>query len=329
MRRNLKIANSMLDLIGDIPLVRLNRVGWNTGSEILVKPEFLNPSGSIKDRIARMMIEQAEQDGQLNRDKMIIEATTGNTGTALAFVAAVKGYRFAAYAPTKVANRSRMAIMQAYGAQVETVDAEAYAEKQRQKGAADTSVHGGRVELTGRAICLDLERERGDMWWARQFSNPLNVAAHREWTAREIVEQTDGRLDAFVASVGTGGTLLGVAQALKAHNPAILIVGVEPAGSPMMGAPEDYPIIPGISDGIIPQIWASGLVDRVMAVTDEEAIAQAHELAEKEGIFCGMSSGANVVACLRLAAELEPGQRIVTVLPDSRDRYLEIEKYTT
>jgi len=330
MRRDIKIADSMLDLIGEIPLVRLNRIGAETGCEFLVKPEFLNPSGSIKDRIAKMMIEQAEQDGLLDSDKSVIEATTGNTGTALAFVSAVKGYRFTAYAPTKVANKSRMAIMQAFGANLEVVDAEAYAEERKKKaGSTDTSVHGGRVELTGRQICLDLERERGDVWWARQFSNALNVAAHREWTAREILEQTDGRLDAFVASVGTGGTLLGVSQALKAHNPAIMIVGVEPAGSPMMGAPEDYPIIPGISDGIIPQIWESRLVDQVMSVTDEEAINQAHTLTQCEGIFCGMSSGANVAACLRLAAELGPGKRIVTVLPDSRDRYLEVEKYTT
>lgn len=325
MRRDIKIADSMLDLIGDIPLVRLNRVGKDAGVEILVKPEFLNPSGSIKDRIAKIMIENAEKEGLIGDDTVIIEATTGNTGTALAFVSAVKGHPFTAYAPARVANRSRMAIMLAYGADLETVDAEAYA---AQRG-ADTSVHGGRVELTGRQMCLDLERENDNIWWARQFKNPDNVAAHREWTAREILEQTDGRLDAFVASVGTGGTLLGVAQALKSHNPAILVVGVEPAGSPMMGSPETYPIIPGVSDGIIPQIWQSKLVDRVENVTDEEAINQAHQLAQQEGIFCGMSSGANVVACLRLAREVGPGKRIVTVLPDSRDRYLEVEKYTT
>lgn len=325
MKRDIKIADSMLDLIGDIPLVRLNRVGAGSGCELLVKPEFLNPSGSIKDRIAKRMLDNAEADGRLRADTRIIEATTGNTGTALAFVAAVKGHPFTAYAPTRVANRSRMAIMQAYGAQLETVDAEAYA---AQRG-TDTSVHGGRIELTGRQVCLDLEREQSDVWWARQFSNPDNAGAHRDWTAKEILEQTDGQLDAFVASVGTGGTLLGVAEALKAHNPNILIAGVEPAGSPMLGAPEDYPIIPGISDGIIPQIWQSKLVDRVFAVTDEEAISQAHALAEQEGIFCGMSSGANVVASLRLARELGSGKRIVTILPDSRDRYLEVEKYTT
>jgi cysteine synthase A len=328
MKRDLKIAESMLDLIGDIPLVRLNHIGRETGAEILVKPEFLNPSGSIKDRIAKMMIEHALENGELEEGDTIIEATTGNTGTALAFVSAVKGFDFVAYAPTKVANRSRMAIMLAYGCELEEVDAEAYEAEQREKG-EDTSVHGGRIELTGRKICRDLEEANDDRWWARQFSNEWNTGAHREWTAREILEMTDGELDAFVASVGTGGTLLGVAQALKEHNPDILIVGVEPASSPMMGAPDDYPIIPGISDGIILDIWESGLVDRQIFITDEQAIDMAHQLAEKEGIFCGMSSGANVLASTQIAEELGSGKRIVTVLPDSRDRYLEVEKYTT
>jgi cysteine synthase A len=322
----------MLDLVGNIPLVRLNRVGVGSGAEILVKPEFLNPSGSIKDRIAKLMIEDAERQGKLAPGSTIIEATTGNTGTALAFTAAVKGYKMRAYSPAMVANRSRMSIMQAYGCEVEPVDiAEYEAERQGKQGpvGADTSVHGGHVELLPRQVCLELEREHPDYWWARQFSNPYNVAAHREWTAREILEQTDGQLDAFVASVGTGGTILGAAQALKAHNPKILIVAVEPAGKAMMGAPEDYPIIPGISDGIIPQIFASGLVDRVFSITDQEAIDMAHRLAQQEGIFCGMSSGANVLASLKVAQELGAGKRVVTVLPDSRDRYLEVEKYTT
>lgn len=327
MRRDIKIADSMLDLVGDIPLVRLNRIGTDTGAEILVKPEFLNPSGSIKDRIAIRMIADAEARGDLKPGTTIIEATTGNTGTALAFISAVKGYDFVAYAPTKVANKSRMSIMLAYGACVEAVDPDEMEAKAQAKG--DGSVHGGRVELAGRVLCRDLESERDDVWWARQFSHEWNTGAHREWTAPEILEKTDGKVDAFVTSVGTGGTLLGVAQALKAHNPDVIVVGVEPAASPMMGAPEDYPLIRGISDGIIPQIWESGLVDRQIFVTDEEAIDMAHQLAEKEGVFCGMSSGANVFASLRIAEEIGAGKRIVTILPDSRDRYLEVEKYTT
>ena len=329
MKKSVKIADSMLDLIGEIPLVRLNRVGKDAGAEILVKPEFLNPSGSIKDRIAKMMIEEAENQGILKEGMTIVEGTTGNTGTALAFVSAVKGYRFVAYTPTMVANKSRMSIMLAYGSETEAVDIESYNKKMNVSGGDDASVHGGHVELLPRQICLDLENENNDIWWARQFSNPQNVAAHREWTAKEIIEQTDGKLDAFVASVGTGGTILGVAQALKKHNPKIQIVGVEPAGKAMMGAPEEYPLIPGISDGIIPDIFNSKLVDRVISITDQEAIEMAHQLAEKEGIFCGISSGANVLASIMVAKELGRGQRIVTILPDNRDRYLEVEKYTT
>lgn len=327
----MKIANSMLDLIGNIPLVRLNRIGKETGAEILVKPEFLNPSGSIKDRIAKLMIEEAEREGCLREGNTIIEATTGNTGTALAFVSAVKGYRFIAYAPSKVANRSRMAIMLSFGAKLKVVDVEKYfAEKAHaNSGSTDTSVHGGRIELSGRQICLDLEQNQDDVWWARQFSSRHNVEAHRDGTGREILDQTDGELDAFVASVGTGGTLFGVAEALKRHNPKIQIYAVEPAGSPMLGAWDSYPIIPGISDGIIPQIFNSEYLDEVISISDEEAIRQAHELAENEGIFCGMSSGANVAACLQVARKLGPGKRVITILPDSRDRYLEVEKYTT
>jgi cysteine synthase A len=213
---------------------------------------------------------------------------------------------------------------------METVDTEASEGALPRTGERpDSSVHGGRIELLPRRLCLELEQEHEEMWWARQFSSPENVSAHREWTAQEILEQTEGRLSAFVASVGTGGTLLGVAQALKAHDPRIKVVAVEPARSPLLGAPGSYPVIPGISDGIIPEIMRGGLVDYVIAVTDEEAIGMAHQLAQREGIFCGMSSGANVHASLQVARELGPKVRIVTILPDSRDRYLEVEKYTT
>lgn len=321
MDRKLEIAESMLDLVGRIPLVRLQRIGREAGAEILVKPEFLNPSGSIKDRIAKLMVERAEEVGALRPGSTIIEATSGNTGTALAFVAAVKGYPMKAYAPTVVANSTRMAIMLAYGAELNAVETSG--------GAGAGAAHGGRTELRGRQICLDLEREDKGLWWARQFSSPENVEAHREGTAREILESTDGRLDVFVASVGTGGTLLGLAEALKAHDKRIIVVAVEPEASAMLQDPSSYPVIKGISDGIIPDIVKSGLVDRAVTVTNDDAIAMAHRLAREEGMFAGMSSGANVFACARIAAELGMGKRIVTVLPDSRDRYLEVEKYTT
>ena len=323
----MKIANSILELIGNTSLIRLNRVGKESGIEILVKPEFLNPSGSIKDRIAKYMVEAAEREGKLKEGDTIIEATTGNTGTALSFVAAVKGYKMLAFAPEKTANQARAAIMKAYGCKIHTVNTDAYEQDHNE---IDSSVHGGRIEILPRMLCREMEKENDHVWWARQFSNPNNTAAHREWTAKEILEQTDGQLDAFVASVGTGGTLLGVAQALKEHNSNIMVVGVEPISSKMLaGKSEDYPIIEGITDGIIPDIFKSGLVDRVYVVSDEDAINMAHQLAEQEGLFCGISSGANVLACIMFAKELGIGKRIVTILPDSRDRYLEVEKYTT
>lgn len=323
----MKIANDMLELIGDIPLVRLNRVGKETGCEILVKPEFLNPSGSIKDRIAMYMLNAAEGDGRLKPGFTIVEATTGNTGTSLAFVAAVRGYKMRAYSPAKVANPIRAAIMQAFGAEIVKVDTDAIL---AERMATDSSVHGGRIEIFPRELCRDLEREQDDVWWARQFSSPENVAAHRDWTAKEIVEDTDGRLDVFVASVGTGGTLMGVAQALKEQIPGVMVVGVEPAGSPMLaGDREEYPVLEGITDGIILDLFDCGLIDKVRSIPDADAIQMAHRLAEEEGMFCGMSSGANVLVAVDLAGEVGPGKRIVTVLPDSRDRYLAEEKYTT
>ncbi len=322
--RDTKIADSMLDLIGRIPLVRLNRIGSDAGAEILVKPEFLNPSGSIKDRIAKRMIEDAEGRGDLTPGSTVVEATTGNTGTALAFVSAVKGYGMIALSPDRVANRSRSAIMQAYGCEVRVVPAEDVAGA----GARGGGAHGGRVELVARQACRDLEARDPNVWWARQFSNPSNAAAHFESTATEILDQTDGRLDAFVASVGTGGTLFGIGERLRSHDSRIIIVAVEPAGSGLLTSP-DKEVIPGISDGYIPRLLETALFDRVIPVSNDDAIDMAHQLAEREGIFAGMSSGANVVAAVTIAEELGRGARVVTVLPDSRDRYLEVEMYTT
>ena len=305
----MKITNSILDLIGNTPLIRLNRIGKETGGEILVKAEFLNPSGSIKDRIAKYMVEAAEKEGKLKEGYTITEATTGNTGTALSFVAAVKGYKMLAYAPEKTANQSRAAIMKAFGCEIKKVDTDTY---EQNRNEIDTSVHGGRIEILPRILCRKLEAKDDRVWWARQFSNPNNTAAHRECTAKEILEQTDGQLDIFIASVGTGGTLLGVAQALKKHNPNIIIAGVEPIAAKMLaGKPEEFPLIEGITDGIIPEIFKSGLVDRVFVVSDEDAINMAHKLAEQEGLFCGISSGANVLISLKLAREFGPGKRIV------------------
>jgi cysteine synthase A len=319
--------NSILAAIGNTPLVQLRQVVRGIDAQVLVKVEYLNPSGSIKDRIALYMVERAERVGLLKPGYTIVEASTGNTGTALAFVAAAKGYKMRVFSPKVVASPERRRMMECYGAQIEIVDVEAL---QGEGRLMDTSVHGAVIEVIPRQLCRELERKDPTIWWARQFKNPDNVAAHREWTGKEILEQTDGHVDAFVASVGTGGTLLGVAQALQAHNPRVKVYGVEPAAAPhLRGGLDKIPIIPGITDGIIVDILKAGIVTDVISVTDREAIDMAHQLAEKEGLFCGVSSGANVLAALQIARQLGEGARVVTVLPDSRDRYLSLEKYTT
>jgi cysteine synthase len=310
MNRNLKIAANMLELIGDIPLVRLNRIGQGTGAEILVKPEFLNPSGSMKDRVALRMVEEAEAAGHLKPGGRIVESSTGNTGAALAMVSAVKGYAFTAFVPGDVADAGRMAIMESLGASFRPFD-----------------VDGEYGDLAGRRQCQELSEAESDVWWARQFSNPHNIAAHYETTAREIIEKTDGRLDAFVASVGSGGALLGVGKALKEHNSQILIVGVEPATWP--GLSTEQPIVPGLSGGIMVELRESGIVDDVISLDDPAAIAMARRLGREEGMFCGISSGANVAAAVQIAARLGAGRRIVTCLCDSRDRYFFNETYVT
>lgn len=311
MNRNLKIADSMLELIGEIPLVRLNRIGQELGAEILVKPEFLNPSGSMKDRVALRMIEEAEASGELKPRTRIVESSTGNTGAALAFVAAVKGYEFKVFVPADVADAGRMAIMQSFGASFSSF-----------------ATDGELGDLAGRKQCLELSENESDVWWSRQFANPHNVAAHQQTTAKEILEKTDGRLDAYVASVGSGGALLGVGKVLKEHDPNIRIIGVEPASWPVLSA-EHLPVVPGLSGGTLVELRQSGIVDEIITLDDAEAIQMAHRLAQEEGMFCGISSGANVTAAVMAAKRMGAGKRIVTCLCDSRDRYFFNEAYVT
>lgn len=318
------VTGNVLDLIGNTPLVRLNVVTQGVDSEVLAKCEYMNPTGSIKDRMALWMIESAEKRGDLKPGYKIVEASTGNTGIALSFVAAVKGYQMIVYMPAAVASPERSKMMESYGAQIELVETEDL------DPSLDPSVHGGVIEIIPRTKCRDVEASNSDVWWARQFANPDNAAAHRETTGREILEQTDGRIDAFVASIGTGGTLMGVAQALKPVNRDLRMIAVEPASAPWIGGgKESIPIIEGITDGLLIDILDQGIADQVIPVTDEEAIEMAHQLAEREGLFCGMSGGANVVAALKVARGLGPGKRIVAILTDSRDRYLETERYIT
>ena len=318
------IAISALDLIGNTPLVRLNSVTDGLEAEVLAKLEYMNPSGSIKDRMALFMIENAEKRGELKPGHTILEASTGNTGIALSFVAAVKGYPMTVYMPKAVASEERKQMMQSYGAKIELVGTEDL------DSSLDPSVHGGVIEIVPRQRCLEVESCTPNTWWARQFSNPDNVAAHRETTGKEILEQTSGKVDAFLASIGTGGTLLGVAQTLKPACTSAEIIAVEPAGAPWIGrGKEAIPFIENITDGLLFDILDGDVADEIVWVTDEDAVHMARRLAREEGLFCGMSGGANVFAALQVAKRLGKGKTIVTILTDSRDRYLTTERYIT
>jgi cysteine synthase A len=226
--------------------------------------------------------------------------------------------------PDTVASTERIKLMEAYGAEIHFVDV------QDEGRSLDAGVHGALSEIVPRMKCRDVEASRPDVWWARQFSNLNNVAAHRETTGREILRQTEGKVDAAVASIGTGGTLMGVAQALEEELPDCELIAVEPAEDPVLGRGKDgMPIIEGITDGIALEMLDTDLVDDVVLVSDGDAIATAHLLAEKEGLFCGISSGANVFAAMKVAERLGESKTIVAILPDSKDRYLSIERYIT
>lgn len=327
----MKICSSILDCIGDTPMVKLNRIGKDLLPNILVKCEFLNPSGSIKDRIALRMIEEAEKSGKIRKGGVITESSTGNTATAISFVCAVKGYRSVMCMPKGWVTEDRSKIIKCYGAEILEVDPGEEIQRELQ----GKSVHGGVVELMPRIKALEMEQNDDNTWWARQALNPDNILAHKETTGKEIIEQTDGKVDAFVCSVGTGGTLLGVSEALLEINPNLRIYAVEPASSSLFQmAPEiEFYMkkygIPGIAGWIILEIDKRKVVEKTFLVRNEDAISMAHRLCEEEGLFCGMSSGANVFVSLEVAKTLEKNKNIVTILPDSRDRYLSSENFTT
>lgn len=312
---------SVLELIGNTPMFKLGKVVPRGVSDVFAKAEYMNPSGSLKDRIALEMIRDAEARGDLKPGYTIIDASTGNTGTALSFVGTQLGYKVEIYMPEGM-TLERIRIMESYGAKVHQVKLE---------GSSEGSVAGAEVEIDTRVKCLEVERTTPRTWWARQFSNPSNTKAHIK-TGREILRQLDGKVDAFVASIGVGGTLYGVAKALRERLPDALIVGAEPA-SAQYPLSDGYTRVPGTSDevcgGIIEEMLNSGIVDRVEKVGNREAIAMSDRLVREEGLFCGVSSGANVHLAVKVARQLGPGRNVVTVLPDHRDRYLSEKKYTT
>lgn len=305
------IKQSLTELIGHTPLLKLNR--WQKAregaAEILVKIERNNPGGSVKDRPALAMIEDAERKGRLREGGTIIEPTSGNTGVGLAWIAAVRGY-CTIFTMPETMSRERQLLLKAYGAEVVlTPGAEGMAGAIRKAEAL-------RDEIPGAVIL-------------QQFENEANAKAHEETTAREIWQDTDGQVDCLVATVGTGGTLTGTARGLKAHNPDIRIVAVEPAASPVLSGGKAGPHkIQGIGAGFVPKIYDASLVDRVICVGNDEAFEASRQLAREEGLLVGISSGAAACAAAQLAAEAEfRGKRIVVVLPDTGERYLSTDLF--
>jgi len=317
----LRVVGSVLELIGNTPMVRLGKIPDESGADVYVKLEYTNPSGSLKDRIVMEMIREAEAEGKLRPGYTIIEASTGNTGTALSFVGTYLGYRVVIYMPEGM-TPERIRLMESYGAEVHELKLEP---------SSEGSVAGAEVEIDTRLRCLEIERTQPETWWSRQFSNPANTRAHVK-TGREILKQMEGRVDAFVASIGVGGTLYGVAKALKEVLPDVKVIGAEPA-SARYPISEGYSRVPGaineVTGGIIEEMIESGLIDEVVKVSNEDAVETSDRLVKEEGLFCGISSGANVYLATEIAKELGRGKRVVTVLPDSRDRYLTEKKYTT
>jgi cysteine synthase len=325
------VRESILECIGNTPMIRLNRITKDVSANILVKCEFLNPSGSMKDRMALRMIESAEKEGKLKEGGIVTESSTGNTATALSFVSAAKGYKSVMHMPKGWIPDDKRKMLTSYGAEVVEVDPgnEIHQELEGK------SVNGGVVEIIPRIRALKLEEENENVWWARQAMNPDNVLAHKETTGREIIEQTDGKVDAFVCAVGTGGTLLGVSEALLEVNPEVKIYAVEPASSSLLQmAPEikfymEKYGVPGVTGLILNKIEESGILEKAFLVEDEDAVFMARRLCQEEGLFCGMSAGANVHVCLEIAKELGPGKNVVTILADNRYRYLFSEHFTT
>lgn len=306
------VYKNILDLIGNTPLVEVGNIEKELGLEasVLVKLEYLNPAGSVKDRAARSMIEDAEKRGLLKEGSVIIEPTSGNTGIGLAAIAAIKGYRMILTMPETM-SAERRNILKAYGAELVLTE-----------GAKGMT---GAIEKAN-----ELAGEIPGSFIPGQFENPANAAAHRASTGPEIWKDTDGKIDIFVAGVGTGGTLTGVGEYLKSKNPAIKIVAVEPADSPVLSQGKSGPHkIQGIGAGFIPSVLNTDIYDEIIPVESDDAFATGKLLAKKEGILVGISSGAALWAAIQLAKQPEnKGKMIAALLPDSGDRYYSTPLFT-
>ncbi len=300
------ICNTILDAMGNTPIIRLNHMTGENDAEILVKFEGLNVGGSIKTRTAYNMICDAEQKGLLNKNSIIVEPTSGNQGIGLALVGAVKGYKVKIIMPDSVSEERRL-LVEHYGAEVILVH--------------DDGNIGLCIEEC-LALALKMKAEDKNVFVPQQFENPANPAVQRSGTGREILEQVNGPIHGFCSGIGTGGTITGIGETLKVQNPDMEIWAVEPENAAILsGGSIGTHVQMGIGDGLIPPILNQNIYDDVCIVKDEEALQVSKDLALKEGILCGISSGTNVAAAIRLAKKLGKGKRVVTVLPDTAERY--------
>ena len=300
------VYKNILEAMGHTPMVQLNRMVPEDSARVLVKFEGLNVGGSVKTRVAYSMVMEGVRQGKITKDTIIVEPTSGNQGIGLSLVGAVLGYHVRIIMPDSV-SVERQKLMRHYGAEVVLIH--------------DEGNIGDAIEA-----CLQtaLKMEKGDpnVYVPQQFTNPANPMAHRDQTAAEILEQVEGPIDGFCSGIGTGGTITGIGEVLKEHNPDMKIWAIEPEHAAILsGGVVGAHVQMGIGDGVIPEVLNQKVYDDICIVTDEEAIATARDLASKEGLMCGITSGTNVAAALKLAKVLGPGKTVVTLLPDTAERY--------
>ena len=320
---------NILGQIGNTPLLKLNHVIESPDVEIYVKCEFLNPGGSIKDRMALSMIEAAEKSGKLKPGGTIVDQSSGNTGPALSFVGGVKGYEVEIFLPAQLSSaynpEDRIRIARLFGCKVTPVDLTDHMTGIDELDPVERSAAFVAIRMKQ---CYDLQERDASNWWANQLCNIHNTKAHRDETGREILEQMEGKIDAWVASIGTGGTILGVAETLKEGNPDLVVSGVLPTDDPRIEWVRSRAVHKFLKNFGLPKlrfliedVLEGNLLDHEITVRNEDAKSMADRLCREEGFFCGMSSGANVWAAIEMARTMKKGSRIVTVLVDRRDRY--------